>query len=212
MPTTLEDILTFVNDLGCAPVDQDEHAPNQTVCYYLPVLEARLKIFITLENHGRLVQIYAYPYSQNLEQITPGCWELLHSLLNDFNSKVRYGRWSVDHEGDSRVQFSQFIEDAPFTRRQLSRIHFLMADLMVHQAQLLQMQARIQRPLQKSLFAVSGAVLQAVLDHPDALADIIAAVSAKSDVAKLLHEMAGKPFHEDEADAIGSDQRPDALH
>lgn len=204
--TTLPEVVRFITDLGYDPVDREEHALNNTVCYYLYTLNSRLKVYVTLENDGSIVQIYGYPYSHSLEYINPQAKLHLLEMLNSFNAKLRYGRWSIDNDGDSRVHFSLFLEDSALTRRQLARINFLLSDLMIHQGQLLQMQARMPSPLEHRLLGLSAAVLKAVIDHPDALNDIIVATRASKDMARCLYEVAGKEFiaeddHDDDAEA-----------
>lgn len=200
MSTTLPEVIRFITDLGYDPIDREEHALNDTACYYLYALNSRLKVYVTLENDGAILQIYAYPYSQNLDHINPQAKLHLLEMINSFNAKLRYGSWSVDDEGDSRVHFSLFLEDGALTRRQLARINFLLSDLMIHQGQLLQMQARLPSPLEHRFHGLSAAVLKAVIDHPDALDDFIIATRASRDMAHCLYEAAGKEFTCDEDD------------
>lgn len=191
MTTHLSHVTQLIMDLGCDPIDADEHAADNTVCYLVSTLSTSLKVYAILENKGALLQIYAYPYSQNLDDISPDARLLLLEMVNTFNNALRYGRWSIDDDGDARVHFSLFLENSPLTHRQLARIHFLLSDLMVHQGQLLQMQARIPYPLEHRFHGVSAAVLKAAMDHPEAIEDILKATHASKDMARCLYEAIG---------------------
>lgn len=196
MTTTLKQLREFITDAGMDILPYKEGTQEKTLAYIYPLLGTSLKVFITLEDDGRLVQIYAYPRSHKLKNISDEAFDQLNQTLNEFNYEIRYGRWSMDDDGDTRVHFSFFIEDTPFTRRQLSRIHFLLADLMIYQAQVLQIEAHINKPVPRLLVGLSGAAIQAAINFPSDIDAILQAINANTLQSKLLYDVIGLAYME----------------
>lgn len=212
MTTTYTELCQFINDAGMDIITDEDNNQETRVSYYLMLLGTSFKIYIDLQDSGRLVQIYAYPRSHDAPGVSPIAQELLHEMLNEFNREIRYGRWSIDDDGDARVHLSLFVEDAPLTRRQLARIHFLLADLMIHQAQMLQIQAKLDHRISSRLYGVSAAAVQAVIDHPSAIDTIVQAIHASEAQARLLHDVIGKAFVTPEHNDDSSDDADDPDH
>lgn len=205
MSTTYAEICQFISDAGMDILTDESSNDDARACYYLSVLGTSFKVFIGLEDDGRLIQIHAYPRSHELAGASPTAWELVHELLNEFNKDIRYGRWAIDDDGDARVHFSLFIEDAPFTRRQLVRIHFLLCDLMIYQAQLLQIQSKLDHRVPRRLFGLTAAAIQTVIDHPSEIDIIVQAIHATEQQAHQLHDVIGKVFVVPELSTYPSD-------
>lgn len=194
MTTSYAELCQFINDAGMDLITDEDNSQETRLSYFLTLLGTSFKVYIDLQDSGRLVQIYAYPRNHRVPGVSSMAQELLHEMLNEFNKEIRYGRWSVDDDGDARVHFSFFVEDAPLTRRQLARIHFLLVDLMIHQAQMLQIQAKLDRRVSSRLYGVSGAAVQAVIDYPSEIDAIVKAIHATEAQTHLLHDVIGKVF------------------
>lgn len=192
MTTTYAELCQFINDAGMDIITDEDNNNETRISYFLRLLSISLKVYIELQDDGRLVQIYAYPRSHRKAVTSPAAWEYLQERLNEFNMEVRYGRWSIDEEGDARVHVSLFIEDAPLMRRQLARIHFLLSDLMIYQAQVLQIQGCLESHGPSLLFGISGAAVKAVIDHPSEIEAIAEAIHATPPQKRLLYEVIGK--------------------
>lgn len=194
MTTTYTELCQFINDAGMDIITDEDNNHETRVSYYLTLLGTSFKIYIDLQDDGRLVQIYAYPRNHRVPGVSPTAQDFLHDMLNEFNKEIRYGRWSIDDDGDARVHLSLFLEDAPLTRRQLARIHFLLADLMIYQAQMLQIQAKLDHRVSSRLYGVSAAAVQAVIDYPSAIDGIVQAIHATEAQTRLLNDVIGKVF------------------
>jgi len=209
MSTTFEEVCLFINDAGMDILTDVDNNNETRVCYYLTLLGTSFKIYIDLQDNGRLVQIYAYPRNHRVAGVSHEALDLVHELLNDFNKDIRYGRWSIDSDGDARVHFSLFIEDAPFTRRQLARIHFLLSDLMIYQAQMLHIQAKLDYRISSRLFGLNAVAVQSVIDYPSEIDVILQAIHATEPQAHLLHDVIGKIFVTAETVTEPTDEEPD---
>jgi len=209
MTTTYAELCQFINDAGMDIITDEDNNQETRLSYFLTLLGTSFKVYIDLQDSGRLVQIYAYPRNHRVPGVSPMAQELLHEMLNEFNKEIRYGRWSVDDDGDARVHFSLFVEDAPLTRRQLARIHFLLTDLMIHQAQMLQIQAKVDRRVTSRLYGVSAAAVQAVIDYPSEIDVIVKAIHATDAQTHLLHDVIGKVFVVPESGDNESNNRSD---
>jgi len=194
MSTNYAELCQFINDAGMDLITDEDNNKETRVSYYMSLLGTSFKIYIDLQDSGRLVQIYAYPRTHREPGVNPSALVYVHELLNEFNKEIRYGRWSIDEDGDARVHCSLFVEDSPLTRRQLARIHFLLADLMIHQAQMLQIQAKLNRRVPSLLYGVSAVAVQAVIDFPSEIDVIEKAIHATEAQKHLLHDVIGKVY------------------
>jgi len=205
MSTTYAELCQFINDAGMDIITDEGNNQETRLSYYMSLLGTSFKIYIDLQDSGRLVQIYAYPRNHREPGVSPTALDYVHDMLNEFNKEIRYGRWSIDDDGDARVHCSLFVEDAPLTRRQLARIHFLLADLMIHQAQMLQIQAKLDRRVPSRLYGVSAVAVQAVIDFPSEIDVILKAIHATEAQKHLLHEVIGKVYVAPESSDLPSD-------
>lgn len=212
MTTSIETLKTYLHDADLDTVTEDALDEN-VLCYYLPTPYFNLKIYLAVEEDGAIVQLHAYPEGLGLKDLTAETRERLHELVGEFNFKYRYGRWSIDEDGDPRVHFTFFVEDAPLTRRQLARVHNILSDLAVHQAQTLQIVAITGEPIRFMMGNVSAVAVQTVIDHPSLIDQVIKAVHGKKFTAKLLHEVISKPYvSPEEVDSVAehSETEPSA--
>lgn len=194
MATSLKEVSGYLHDLGVDVAEDDINEIDEMLHYSFDAHLTRFKVYMHVEHHGRLLQCYAYPRPNNTEILSEPIRQQLLERVNEFNTEIRYGRWTIDEEGDSRVHFSFILEDAPLSRRQLARIHFLLSDLVVHQAHALQIESQTGMPCSGNLIGLSAISLMAAHHHPSLVESIAASIKASSSQAKVLYAMAGVPY------------------
>ena len=193
MAISLDLIKEYVTDAGFDVIHDDG---KETFHYYYRMLETTLKIYATVERGGAMLQFYVYPTGLGLAAGRTEALDLLHQTCNEFNQLFYYGRWSVDHEGDPRVSFCFILEDAGFTRRQLARLHHILSDLVIYQAQVLQLESKLETRLNHGVYGLSAVAVRTAVDFPSRLDDIAAALKLDGHATQLLHDVAGKPYAE----------------
>lgn len=213
MATSLKQVCEYLNDLSI-DVDEDNIDESGEMLHYsFDAHLTRFKVYMHVENEGRLLQCFAYPRPNNTELLSESIRQQLLERINEFNTEIRYGRWTIDDEGDSRVNFVFILEDAPLSRRQLARIHFLLSDLVVHQAHALQIESQTGMSPTGELISLSAVSLMAAHHHPSLVETIATSIKASTTQARVLYAMAGVPYVEsepdDDGDEVGQDGQSD---
>ena len=101
---------------------------------------------------------------------------------------------SLDEDGDARVSFQIFLEDAELTRRQLWSVIFIIKDMVVHQAQSLQILMATGLTTRYSEVELSGVAIHAALANPSRVGEIAAAAGLPPSHARLLHDIVGETW------------------
>jgi len=196
MATTLTVLKKLLNDQAIDLIEEltDTSDGNERVCYQFDAGPARLKVYAHIINDGRLLQIYAYPAPHHLGPLTPAIVERLQGRVAEFNDNFRYGRWTLDSDGDGCVNFGLFLEDSELTARQLARIHFILRDLVLHQAQILQLDALLPAPAPSYIVGLTATAVMAAVQHPSLVRDICRVLRASNAQAEALHAAAGVAY------------------
>ena len=194
MATTYNELCQFINDAGFDVCLEENNEDETRVCYHVSVIGTLFEVYVHLREQGRELEVLAFPRPHEQPGVSDNAIDHVQELLNYFNNDIRYGRWSVDEDGDSNVHFSFILEDAPLTRRQLARFNHLLIDLMIHQAQMLQIQAKSDRCIAPRLFGLSAAAVQAVVDAPEQIDVVLQAIHATEQQAYLLHDVIGSVY------------------
>lgn len=196
MATTLEQVREYLNDLGVEIVAID--AEREQIMFYLYPLNLALRCYINLSTDGKYLAFTCYPDITGKQPLDPARREQVLERLNEFNHRWAYGRWALDQDDDPQVNFQLHLEDALLTRRQLWRVIFILKDLVILQAQCLQLLivAGIDEPVSEVL--LSGTALNAASRHPSRVADIARALHLAPSASRMLHELVGETFVEPE--------------
>lgn len=192
MATTLEQVCSYLNDIGVG-LEQVENDKDQ-VMFFLGPLNLSIKVFANIRRNGRMVTISCYPLITRTAPLDALRREQVLDRINDFNHDFSYGRWSLDEDGDARVSFQIFLEDAELTRRQLWSVIFIIKDMVVHQAQSLQILMATGLTTRYSEVELSGVAIHAALANPSRVGEISAAAGLPPSHARLLHEIVGETW------------------
>lgn len=198
MATTLEQVCGYLNDIGVG-LEQVENDKDQ-VMFFLGPLNLSIKVYANIRRDGKLVTIACYPLITRTQELDALRREQVLDRINDFNHNFLYGRWSLDEDGDTRVTFQIYLEDAELTRRQLWSVIYIIKDMVVHQAQSLQILIATGLSARYSEVELSGVAIQAALANPSRVSEIAAATGLPPCHARLLHEIVGETWIDPDTD------------
>jgi hypothetical protein len=209
MATTLEQVCGYLNDIGVG-LEEDERDTNQ-VMFFLRPLNLSLKVYANIRREGKMITLTCLPRVTRTEPLDALRREQVLDRINDFNQNFVYGRWSLDEDGDTRVTFQIFLEDAELTRRQLWSVIYIIKDMVAHQAQSLQILIATGLKARYSEVELSGVAIQAALANPSRVGEIAAACALPPCHARLLHEIVGETWidpEDEDKDAVVVEAEP----
>lgn len=194
MATSLEQVKQYLNDLGVGIDEVDEE--RRQVKFFLGPLNLQLLCFANVSRDGTYMSVTSYPQIANKRPLDAMRREQVLERINSFNQQYAYGRWSMDEDEDVRVNFQILLQDAELTRRQLWMVIYLMKDLVILQAQCLQLLivAGIEQPYREAL--LSGIAVSAALDNPSRVAEVCEALCLSPAASRLLHDVVGTVYEE----------------
>lgn len=194
MATSIEQVKQYLNDLGVGIDEVDEE--RRQVKFFLGPLNLQLLCFANVSRDGTYLSVTSYPQIARKRPLDPLRREQVLERINSFNQQYAYGRWSLDEDEDVRVNFQILLQDSELTRRQLWMVIYLMKDLVILQAQCLQLLivAGIEQPYREEL--LSGIALSAALDNPSRVGEVCDALCLSSQASRLLHEAVGATYEE----------------
>ncbi|MCC2636585.1 MAG: hypothetical protein K0Q68_304 [Moraxellaceae bacterium] len=190
MATTIEQVCGYLNDLGVSVSEVDRD--NEQILFFLSPLNLSLRCYINLRSEGKYIVVTCYPEIVNQAPLAPLRREQVLERLNAFNCDFIYGRWGLGDNEEPRVTFPLHLEDAALTHRQIWSVIFILKDLVILQAQSLQLLigAGIQAPVEEAL--LSGIAISAALGHPSRVAEIAHVLCLQPAAAHALHELVGE--------------------
>lgn len=161
---TPNEIAIILNDIGENICEAESSIDSGRICYYITAQCTQMKILVQIDEDSELIQINGYPepIQTKADQIN---YKTL-KLLNIFNRDIKYGRWTVDEDGDFRVQFSIFLLDGKITRRTLAKINYIIRDIGFSQANMLRLQSIIDADISPDYECISTCIIRECIDDP----------------------------------------------
>ncbi len=199
MATSFEQVNQFLTDIGIGIEEADENKGQ--IRFFVSPQNLRLNCYVNLRNGGSYLNITCYPQMSARGLLDGARREQVLDRLNKFNFDYSYGRWSLDHEDDPRVNFTIFLSDAELTRRQLWSVLFIIKDLVITQAQILQLLISCGIDERYNEVVLSGVALNAAINNPSKVGDVCKALCLSHSASRTLFDVVGQVYVEEDENA-----------
>jgi len=196
MATSFEQVNQYLIDIGIGVEEADEEKGQFR--FFVHPQNLRLNCYVNLRNGGNYLNITCYPQTSAAGPLGAVRREQLLERINKFNLDYSYGRWSLDHEDDPRVTFTIFLSDAELTRRQLWSVIFIIKDLVITQAQCLQLLISCGIDERCNEVLLSGVALNAAINNPSKVGDVCKALCLSHSASRTLFDVVGQVYVEED--------------